>query len=241
MWDRGPRLVGGVLLALLFVMTSTGWPAVLGRLLYDGFAPPPPYRWVRPPLSLLLANKPPGAAQETITFTPSGSRQASVVTEDDQAAVVFPPGAVERLPGASAVEVTITPLDPHTLPALPPGLRPDGNAYRVDAVYLPSHAPVILRAAVSVILRYPVHASTLLRLSGSRWEELRTTRVPVAFQIFAPTRGLGVFVAAGPPQEKGSLSVWLYRGIAVLLWAAAAAVAALLVADYVRTGRRRRI
>lgn len=216
------------------------WPRALPRLLYDGYTPPPPYHWVKPPLPLLVQNTPPQPGDGTVSLTRSGSAPASVVTGDDQAAVVFPPGAIEPRAGASAVEVRITPLDPGRLAPPPRGLRFDGNAYRIDAEYLPDRSPAVLRAPASVVLRYPGEATTLLHLEGSRWQEVQTTRVPAGFQVFASTRQLGVYVAAGPPESGGHLTLWLYRAVTVLLWAAAVLLAVLLVADYVRGGRRRR-
>jgi hypothetical protein len=68
--------------------------------------------------------------------------------------------------------VKITPLDPSTIALPPQGMRVDGNAYRIEAVYSVSKAPVVLSKPATVVLRYPVHATDLLRYSGG-WVSLR--------------------------------------------------------------------
>jgi hypothetical protein len=53
------RLTWGVGVAALYlaaVSGAWGW-RIPPRLLYDGFSPPPPYHWVRPPSSLAASNQ----------------------------------------------------------------------------------------------------------------------------------------------------------------------------------------
>ncbi len=190
-------LIWGIAAASLYIVAAvvftTGVPV---RLLYDGEMPPPPYRWMRPPGDISGPHQPPQPGNGTIAFTATGSRYSVVGTDDAQAWVVFSKDAVVREPGESEARVRITPLDPTTVPAPPPGMLLDGNAYRIQAVYAKSAQPVKLREVVTVMLRYPRHAQEILHVSGSRWVVLATNKVEVTLQLFASTKELGLFVAA---------------------------------------------
>ncbi len=174
------------------------WPAVPLRILYEGEAPPLPYRWVRPPRNLPEPNQAPLPGVATIPLTPTGSQSASVLTEDGQAALIFRFGAIAPRSGASSVNVRITPLDPTTVAPTPAGLQLDGNAYRMEATYNTGE-PITLLKPVTPVLRYPKHATMLLRSSGSGWTSLETHVVAGSLQLFGPTDRLGVFVAGAPP------------------------------------------
>jgi hypothetical protein len=227
--------VAGLYLAV--AAAAWGWPLPF-RLLYDGFSPPPPYHWVRPPAALARGNQPPEPGEGTVALLAGGSSSGSILTGDAQAGVIFPTAAVEDPPGESFARVTIVPLDPSGMPPPPAGLRFDGNAYRVEAVYGISQKPVVLRRPVTVVLRYPTGATNLVRLSGSTWTEVTAQTAPLAFQIYTNTRALGVFVAAGPPQTGPSVSVVIYRVVSTLLWIAVIVVVVGLIRDYL--GRRSR-
>jgi hypothetical protein len=166
------------------------------RLLYDGEEPPPPYRWVRPPGTIPGPNQPPQSGKGTIVLTQGGSLYSIVGTDDAQAWVVFFKDVVVPRAGESQVRVQVTPLSPADLPSPPQGVRLDGNPYRIQAVYAASGQPVRLRQSVTVMLRYPIHATEIVRVSGSKWVTLPTTRVEATLQIFGPTTELGVFAAA---------------------------------------------
>lgn len=204
------------------------------RPLYDGYVPPPPYRWVRPPAAVARSNQLPAEGRGVVALTPQGSAPAAVATDDEQAVVVFPKGAIEPRPGERSVEVRLTPLDPAGLGPAPPGVRYDGNAYRVTATYAISHRPAPLAAAVNVVLRYATGANVVLQRTGSGWTRLASTTIPINFQVYGPTRDLGVFVAAGPPPHGVPLSVWVYRIVTGLLWLLVAVLLWLLLRDVVR-------
>ena len=135
---------------------------------------------------------------------PQGSPAAEVATEDDQALVTFPAAALAPRPGESSVKVRLTPLDPLALGTVPAGRRFDGNAYRIEATYAASAAPVVLTAPVTVVLRYPAHATLLLRAQDAGWQVLHTTRFDGSQQVLAPANDLGVFVAASPSARRGT-------------------------------------
>lgn len=174
------------------------WPANPIRLLYEGEAPPPPYRWVRPPANLPEPNQPPAPGVGEIPLTPTGSQSASILTDDGQAALILRFGAIAPLVGASKVRVRITPLDPRSVAPPPAGLVFDGNAYRMEATY-DTGGPATLAKLVTPVLRYPRHATALLRFSEAGWIDLHGRVVPGSLQLFGPADTLGVFVAAAPP------------------------------------------
>jgi hypothetical protein len=127
----------------------------------------------------------------------SPSRGAEISTDDEQALVTFPQGAIVPRPGETSAKVALTPLDPNTLAPPPRGLRYDGNAYRIDALYTASGAAVDLAGPVTVVLRYPVHATALLRYADGAWTALPRQQVFTGSQqILAASDRLGTFVAA---------------------------------------------
>ena len=74
-----------------------------------------------------------------------------------------------------------------------------------------------------VVLRYPLHATTLLRRTDSQWRPLQAETVPSTLQIFATTDALGRFVAAAPIQPPAG-SVWAPYAAAGLLLVLAALI-----------------
>jgi len=121
------------------------------------------------------------------------------------------------------VQIRIVPQDPASGSPPPPGLRFDGNIYAVAGFYTLSRKPVTLRKPVSVVLRYPLHATTLLRRTDSQWRPLQAETVPSTLQIFATTDALGRFVAAAPIQPPAG-SVWAPYAAAGLLLVLAALI-----------------
>ncbi len=222
---------GAAAAALYLVAGAYVWPRIPVRLLYEGEAPPLPYRWVRPPANLPEPNQPPESGTGAIPFTPDGSQSASILTDDGQAAVIFRSGAIVPRAGGTSAAATITPLDPAGVAPAPPGLRFDGNAYRMAAVYR-GGTPVTLAKPVTVVLRYPRHGPMLLRSRGDGWSPLDAHVVAGALQVFASTDRLGVFVAAAPAVSGGI--PWL----AVAAGAAAVGVILAAIAT-LRRGQRR--
>lgn len=220
-------------LAAAAALTGTGRLPVLP--LYDGLAPPEPYRWVKPPPELAQGNQRPLAGSRSLAVTPSGSETGSVSTGDGQAAIVVPAGAFPPGPGETLVRVSITPVDPAALGPPPDGMRFDGNAYRVEAFSGFGPDPAMLVQTATIVLRYPVGATAILRRSGSGWTELPSTGAHASFQIFGDTAELGTFVAAAPgepPDGPPWLLLWISMGAAGLGLAAGLAAR--------RRGTRRR-
>ncbi|HXX38672.1 MAG TPA: hypothetical protein VEP50_11110 [bacterium] len=200
MMVRDPRLFGtlawGILLAVLYIVIGV-WPRPMpSRVLYDGTVPLPPYRWVTPPPAQAKNNQPAGAGEAVLGLGAQGSPAVAVSTDDDQATITFPAGAIAFRPGDSVVRITITPLDPARLPPPPHDHIIDGNAYRVDVIYQGSRTPVTLAKPVTIALEYPVHATEILRVDAAQWTVVAATRFPASQQVVAAIPRLGTFVAA---------------------------------------------
>jgi hypothetical protein len=181
-------------LYLAAAMASAWLPPV--RLLYDGLTPLPPYQWVHSPGNQATDTKPPRAQTATLELGPQGSKAAEVSTDDEQAIMTFPEGSVAPQSGEFSVTVTITPLDAGPVAPAPNGRRFDGNAYRFEAVYAASGRPAVLAQPVTVVLRYAVHATTVLRFDGGAWAALKSTAFPGSQQLVANSDRLGIFAPA---------------------------------------------
>lgn len=171
------------------------------RLLYDGEAPPAPYRWVTPPANIPGPHEPPEPGVGAITLTPSGSEARTVVTPDVQASILFRRDAIIPRSGETTVQVRLIPLDPETIGPAPPGARFESNAYRIAALYENVRQPVMLRTPVFLVMRYAIHASTLLWSSGtSAWTPIEASGLIAGQQLFAEIDRLGIFVIVSTPK-----------------------------------------
>jgi len=216
----------GLAAALVYLLVAPAvWRDVPARLLYEGEAPPAPYRWVHPPPELARDNQQPSGGTGQIGLNPTGSGSASILTDDAQAGVIFAHDAVAPKAGVTTALVRITPVDPATVAPPPHGLVFDGNGYRFDATYQ-NDGPIDLRRPVTPVLRYPRHATVLLRWNNGSWTILDTKRVQAALQIFAASDRLGVFVAARP--AGGGAGSWLLYGAGALAVMVAAAIAVMV-------------
>src|SRR5436190_20048549 len=122
----GIAIVG--LYAALAVISGRLSPLARGPLL-DGIGPPQPYRWVNPPPDLASANLPPSSGTFHVPLDPNGSRGEVFVTSDNQVTVIVPKGAFDAKVGQIEVTLSVTPLDPATLPSPGRKLTIFGNAY----------------------------------------------------------------------------------------------------------------
>src|SRR5262249_26068847 len=166
-------------------------------------------------------NQPPQRGGADVPLTDAGSQGLSVVTGDAQASVVAPAGAFAAKDGQTAVHVTIDPLDPAKVGPKPNSLAFDGNAYTFTATYGPSGEPATLTKTASILLRYPIHGTEILRWTGAGWVAIKTTVVTGTLQVFGGSEELGTFVAVGPTQKRGL--GWLpYLSVGAILLAGAA-------------------
>lgn len=182
------------------------------RPLYDGLAPPVPYRFVNPPEDLKDENAKPGVGEAPLIFSEDGSEQRTVSTTDAQMAVVFGPRAVAERQGVKEATITVKPLDPARFGLPPEGLEYSGNAYVVEGEY-ESGGELKLDNPVTVIMRYPLHGEVVLRRDESSWQEIKTDKATESQQVFAASDDLGTFVVATPPVSSRP---WLPFAIAGL-------------------------
>jgi len=211
-------LAAGVLIAV--VLAAPG-PVRLGRALYDGVTPLPPYQWVHPPRELAQDNRPPEPGRATRDLDPTGRSPGAVATGDAQCTVILNDGSIAAGPLGSTITVTITQLDPATIGPPPPGMRFDGNACRLDAAYGKSGAVPRFTRPVTIVLRYATGGTQIVRASsggGPAWQPIHAVQYAGHLHLlvadvptlgaFAPAAPAGTPYRAGPP------------------WAAYAAVAA---------------
>jgi hypothetical protein len=166
LWLAG--LYAGVVVA---TSLTAGHPV---RPLLDGVGGTTPYRWVRPPWYVGSANVKPQPSHTDIPFEDGVSPLMGVNSEDAQIILNLPRGALPPRGGATAVRASFTPLDPKKLAKPPNGMRPDGNAYRVEMTYQPSGEPVSqVTTSGNVVMVVPDEADKMLfSLDGTSWDEL---------------------------------------------------------------------
>ncbi len=223
-------MVWGLAVALLYIAAVAGshWAGLIPvRPLFDGMMPPPPYRYVNPPIEFIRENQPALAGTGMLRLTDTGSEPGSAATNDGQAVVTFASNTVAPQAGESAVLVTLTPLDPGRVAAQLRD-RADGNAYRVEIVYAGSRAPAVLQRPFTVVLRYPVHATEIYQAGSPGWEVLPTTYFPTSFVVYAESRRVGTFVATAPPGYFAGLAAVRRQPLRVVLFPALAAVVVLM-------------
>lgn len=199
-----------VLYAVVVVATNltTGHPV---RPLFDGVGGSTPYKWVKPPWYVGSTNIEPEASSSDITFENGVSPLIGVTSDDAQIVLNLPQGALPAREGDTAVRASFTPLDPKKLAKLPGGMRPNGNAYRVQMSYQPSGTPFAQTATSgNVIMVVPDEAEKMLfSVDGKSWDELPTQRLgdPTTVGSAFNRPGyyiVGTLLAEFPDPNKGS-------------------------------------
>jgi hypothetical protein len=205
--SRRTVIAAGIAIAALYVVAATISshlsPLARGPLL-DGIGPPQPYRWVNPPPDLASTNQSPSAGAFHVPLDPDGSHAEVFVTSDNQVTVIAPQGAFATKAGQIEVTLSVTPLDPATLPSPGDKLTIFGNAYRLEAAYQPSGNAARLALPLDLVLLYPVttnlHAS-LHQLYTSTdkqtWTAQEGSDSLAQQQAEGPMRALGWVVIAG--------------------------------------------
>jgi hypothetical protein len=212
------------------------------RPLYDGFTPPPTYRFVDPPPFFASGNVAPRDLATSIALGPDGSDAAGFATPDGQFVVSLAPGAIAAAPGATTVAVRVTPLAPRHLAPVPGGLRANGNAYRVDMMYQPSGVNITHFAkAGTLLLEIPeIGKDLFVSADATTWSPQAARAIPPRELSLSTTFAApGYFLAAtGLPalaaQPGRSTNTAVVLGIAT-------AVGAMVVfgAAYIVVRRRR--
>ncbi|HEV2438902.1 MAG TPA: hypothetical protein VGX97_02420 [bacterium] len=192
-------VTAGLLVAAVLVVPG---PARLGRSLYDGVSPMPPYQWAHPPRELARDNRPAEPGRTTRDLDPEGRSPGAVATGDAQCTVIFNDGAIAAGPLGGTITVTVTPLDPASLAPPPPGTRFDGNACRFEAVYGKSGVAPRYRRPITVVLRYATGGTQIVRATAAgppRWEPIRAVQYGGHLQLLvADVTALGTFAPVAP-------------------------------------------
>jgi hypothetical protein len=207
-----------VLLGLAAAATYLAGAALSGHLnplarrpLLDGFAPPPPYRWVEPPPNLAPINKPPLPGRYTVPVGGAAGGEGLFATRDSQASILLPAGSISAPPGIRAVRLSLEAQAAPEGASLPGGVSITGNVYSIGATLEPGGQPIHeLRKPGAVTLVYPALAGPhqahriLASTDGTRFTELPSIDSPVLQQITAHTRTFGLF-AVGLRGAGGSV------------------------------------
>ena len=123
--------------------------------LYDGVVVVQPYVYVNPP-----AGKPGGAKGASAHVPMNGPKNAVVALatpeQPPQAQVVAGDGTLILPPSATALDVSITPLDPSVDASVPGAAQVLGNVYRITIVdQAGAAATALLSSLVTVVIRAP--------------------------------------------------------------------------------------
>ena len=194
----------GLALAVLYAVVAAVTSVVaagVGRPLFDGFAPPVPYRYVNPPPELAADNEPPQSAETTITLEEGGSEAANASTTDAQVIVALPTGAIPANPPDTAVDLRLVPLAPEGLGPLPPDLRAVSNAYQLVLTYQPSGSPVTTVAtSATIALTGASQGDTLLySADGREWRTTAARPFGNTHGMTGPVQGAGYYLVAASP------------------------------------------
>ena len=146
------------------------------RPLFDAIGGAIPYKWMNPPWYVGSTNIKPGPSSTDIPFENGTSPLVGVNSEDAQIILNLPQGSLPSNGADTAVRVSFTPLDPKKLAKLPGGMRPDGNAYRVEMAYQPSGTPLRqVTTSGNVVMVVPDEAEKMVfSVDGKSWQELPT-------------------------------------------------------------------
>lgn len=200
----GRRTTSGVVAAAvvaLYLVVAALTSNLSGRHtlpLFEGVGPPPDYQWVNPPSAFAAGNVVPEPGIGDFPLGSAGNDAGGVADSAGQFVVNLGAGAIPPRTGEKTARIRIEPLDPATLPALPDGLRPDGNAYRIVVEYASSRATLDSFAhEVSAVIGLPLAPVKLFVTEDARqWREVKTTPAAQSTTLGARFRNTGVFLVA---------------------------------------------
>jgi hypothetical protein len=243
-------LIAGLAIAAVYLVgaVASGRISPLARRpLLDGFAPPPPYRWVRPPPSLAATNQPPSGGGFVIVLDPTAGSEAGVFsTDDSQASLALGEGAISTKTGDSSVLLEITPLAPAGAATVPRGMQLIGNVYRISATSQPSSSSVgTLTESGQLVLAYPasadglLHRHTLLRSADGRsWTAIQSIDSIGQHLAQGNVSKLGYFIVGQSrvgTASRSSIRTTIYR---VILFAGLTAIVVAIAVAELRSRRK---
>jgi hypothetical protein len=188
----------GLVAAAVYVVALVVTVGDGARPLYDGFAPPAPYRWVDPPPFFAADNVAPGRGSVTVPIRRGVSAAVGVSTPDGQAVLNLAAGAIPATGADRRARVVVTPVDPARLAPVGGGLRANGNAYRVEVRLEPTGARVTrLTVPGTFVVQVPeLNRALLTSRSGREWSPVEATPLPprqlsLSTELVAPGYYLG--------------------------------------------------
>ncbi|MGH9276902.1 MAG: hypothetical protein ACRD12_02165, partial [Acidimicrobiales bacterium] len=197
-WGAGAGLVAVYAAVALATHVVTGG---VGRPLFDGFAPPIPYRWVKPPPELAAGNMPPEPAERVVPLGPDGSEPSNASTADAQVIVALAQGALAAHPPDTGVLIKLVPFDAATLGPVPEGLDVVSNAYQVGLTYQPSQEPVTQPGPLGQIaLTASSQGDTLLySTDGRTWTVKQSRPFGSTHGVTGNFEGRGYYLVGASP------------------------------------------
>ena len=208
---RSSLRTGAVVVVAYVVVAglTTWWSPGAMRPLFDGFGSHPgQYNWVNPPKEFAEGNQRPDAAQAGIKFDAEESSAAGASTQDGQVLASVVEGALPPHPPDSSARIDVRPFDGASVAPLPAGLRAEGNAYRINLVYLPSRAPVpalTKPGTVGLTSVAPAHI-LLFSADGKGWERRPGNPLSKGTGLTALLHQSGYYLAAseGDPRPAAT-------------------------------------
>lgn len=176
-----------------------------GPPLYDGVVPVEAYRWLTPP-----PGQHGGAEGASAVLPVSGgtSPLVAVATPEGtpQAQIFAAPGDLTLPAGTTSIAVSITPVEPASLPTEG---HIAGNVYRITIVNQAGAAVTApASASVSLVLRAPdatTTEATVSLLKGGTWQSLKTDAAGLGATFLTVVTEFGDFalIQAGPAPTPG--------------------------------------
>ena len=165
--------------------------------LFESISPQTTYAWVNPPPGAAATNSKPSPSQADVPFSGGQSEATALTSSDNQFNVNVAKGAIASH-GADEGHAAITPLDPATLGALPAGLCPNGNTYRIVLTYKPSNVAIAqLASAGDVIVTGPNVATGLVYSPDAKtWTKIASQSVGTPMTVGATTFTQGGYYLA---------------------------------------------
>ena len=168
---------------------------------FDGFAPPPAYRWVSPPPEFKSSNQPPLSGQGSVKVESNGVVDpGTAFTQDGQASLSWVPGTFVAPADHSAVNVDITPEAHYPNPT---GIHISTNVYCFT-----SSSPLAPHEQALVGLRFssglPAPSDIYGYQGQGPWQRFGSTGSAAPYTISQRVSSLGCYAAGFPANAQSA-------------------------------------
>ena len=207
----GAVVVGTVIAFALQLVAPVGVP------LYDGVVVQEPYRYLHP-----TGSQPGSPTSFSSTPAVTGSESPAFVAATTevpaQAQMISQVDAFQLTPGATALAVAITPVDPPSV--APPGPIA-GNVYRVS-VSDQGGTPLAIKpceGCLTLYMRAPegTAEARLMRFAGGEWTDVNAIHVPTTGMYSWNVTGLGDFAVVSTGSGGIGIEAIVIGGAVVVL------------------------